>query len=259
VALYNKDRAGVRGGAKARSADPNAPALRLVSPDGELLSEHDRPRGFCTAIRGALERAGSLTEISRLWDHNAETLTLLRALWPDLKTAQGAHYADVIEKLHRHQVEKLNTGTANQPRRNEPTPGPAMPRRLRDATHLQFVAELPCIVCGRMPSQAHHLLFAQPRAMGRKVSDEWTVPLCLLHHRALHDAGNEERWWEERRIDARAEAEALWQQSRSNHHRQADNSKFVSEQTAALVTEGMPTPAIQSQDETAGDAAQGAE
>jgi hypothetical protein len=130
---------------------------------------------------------------------------------------------------------------------------------LRDAAHLQFVADLPCIVCGRSSGHAHHLLFAQPRAMGRKVSDEWTVPLCLLHHRALHDAGNEERWWEERRIDARAEAEALWQQSRSNHHRQADNSEFVSEQTAALVTEAMPTPAIQSQGETAGDAAQGAE
>jgi hypothetical protein len=230
-----------------------------VSPDGELLSEHDRPRGFCTAIRGALERAASLTEISRLWDHNVETLTLLRALWPDLKTPQGAHYADVIEKLHRHQVEKLNTSAANPPRRNEPTPRPAMPRRLRDAAHLQFVAELPCIVCGRMPSQAHHLLFAQPRAMGRKVSDEWTVPLCLLHHRALHDVGNEALWWEERRIDARAEAEALWQRSRSERPGRAEISEVSSEPTADLVTEAAPDATVRFQGEKAGGAYHGAE
>src|SRR5450432_1830966 len=106
-----------------------------------------------------------------------------------------------------------------------------MPRRLRDAAHLQFVAELPCLVCERMPNQAHHLLFAQPRAMGRKVSDEWTVPLCLLHHRALHDVGNEALWWEERRIDARAEAEALWQRSRSERPGRAEISEVTSEPT----------------------------
>jgi len=33
-------------------------------------------------------------------------------------------------------------------------------------------------------AQAHHLRFMQPRAMGSKVSDEWTVPLCVTHHRA---------------------------------------------------------------------------
>ena len=70
------------------------------------------------------------------------------------------------------------------------------PRRIRDKEHLKFVASKPCLLCGRQPCDAHHLRFAQPRATGMKVSDEFTVPLCRIHHRQLHDAGNELAWWE---------------------------------------------------------------
>jgi Rad52/22 family double-strand break repair protein len=70
------------------------------------------------------------------------------------------------------------------------------PKRLRDKAHLKFVASQPCLVCGRTPSDPHHLRFAQPRAIGLKVSDEFTVPLCRGHHRELHRAGNESAWWE---------------------------------------------------------------
>ena len=69
------------------------------------------------------------------------------------------------------------------------------PRRHRDKTHLKFVASQPCLVCGRSPADAHHLRFTQPRAMGRKVSDEFTVPLCRTHHRDNHRFGDEQGWW----------------------------------------------------------------
>ncbi|MGB7620017.1 MAG: Rad52/Rad22 family DNA repair protein [Pseudolabrys sp.] len=72
----------------------------------------------------------------------------------------------------------------------------AEPKRLRNKAHLKFVASQPCIVCGRQPSDPHHLRFVQPRAIGLKVSDEFTVPLCRGHHRQLHQAGNEVAWWE---------------------------------------------------------------
>jgi hypothetical protein len=58
--------------------------------------------------------------------------------------------------------------------------------RLRDKDHRKFVSTHPCVVCGRSPADAHHLRFAQPRALGRKVSDEFTVPVCRVHHRELH-------------------------------------------------------------------------
>jgi hypothetical protein len=58
--------------------------------------------------------------------------------------------------------------------------------RLRDKEHCKFVATQPCVVYGRAPTEAHHIRFAQPRALGRKVSDEYAVPVCRLHHRDLH-------------------------------------------------------------------------
>jgi hypothetical protein len=67
--------------------------------------------------------------------------------------------------------------------------------RLRDSDHRKFVSSQPCLVCGRTPADAHHLRFAQPRALGRKVSDEFTVPVCRVHHRELHRHGNEAAWW----------------------------------------------------------------
>jgi ERF superfamily len=84
------------------------------------------------------------------------------------------------------------------------------PRRLRDKAHLKFVASQPCLVCGRSPGDAHHLRFTQPRAMGRKVSDEFTVPLCRIHHRDVHSVGDEVAWWERRAIDPLATSRMLW-------------------------------------------------
>src|SRR4051794_31964385 len=36
--------------------------------------------------------------------------------------------------------------------------------RLRDRIHLKYVSDQPCMACGRSPSDAHHLRFAQGRA-----------------------------------------------------------------------------------------------
>lgn len=87
------------------------------------------------------------------------------------------------------------------------------PKRLRDKAHLRFVASQPCLVCGRLPSDPHHLRFAQPRALGLKVSDEFTVPLCRGHHRQLHQAGNEVAWWEDLDINVLGIARGLWEQT----------------------------------------------
>jgi hypothetical protein len=89
----------------------------------------------------------------------------------------------------------------------------AEPKRLRNKAHLRFVASQPCIICGRQPSDPHHLRFAQPRALGLKVSDEFTVPLCRGHHRQLHQAGNEVAWWKNLEINALEIAKGLWEQT----------------------------------------------
>jgi hypothetical protein len=106
------------------------------------------------------------------------------------------------------------------------------PVRLRDKDHRKFVLRQPCLVCGRVPSDPHHLTFTQPRALGRRVSDEFTVPLCRVHHRELHRSGNEAAWWRRLNIDPLPVALKLWQQSR------ADGELFPSTQG---VTQAQPS------------------
>jgi hypothetical protein len=87
------------------------------------------------------------------------------------------------------------------------------PRRVRDREHLKFVAGHPCLVCGRRPADHHHLRFAQSRALGRKVSDEFTVPLCRGHHREVHRCGDEAAWWAKVGVEPLAAANALWRET----------------------------------------------
>jgi hypothetical protein len=95
------------------------------------------------------------------------------------------------------------------------------PQRIRDRDHLRFVAQQPCLICGRQPCDAHHLRFTQSRALGRKVSDEFTVPLCRGHHREVHRHGDEAAWWSNAGIDPTKTARQLWLTSHplpnSNH------------------------------------------
>jgi hypothetical protein len=87
------------------------------------------------------------------------------------------------------------------------------PRRIRDRDHVRLVAKQPCLICGRRPVDAHHLRFAQSRALGRKASDEFTVPLCRGHHREVHRCGDEAAWWKKSGIDPTVPARVLWLQS----------------------------------------------
>lgn len=112
------------------------------------------------------------------------------------------------------------------------------PRRIRDRDHLKFVTNRPCLQCGRWPSDAHHITFAQPRALGMKVSDEFTVPLCRLHHREVHRARDEKAWWDDLKIDAIAVANQLWQESHGKLSFQRANR--VSQQR----TQGQPSEVV---------------
>src|SRR5262249_41880601 len=87
------------------------------------------------------------------------------------------------------------------------------PRRIRDRDHVRHVMKQPCLICGRRPSDPHHLRFAQSRGLGRKVSDEFTVPLCRTHHREIHRCGDERSWWGNTGIDPLTAARALWLQT----------------------------------------------
>ncbi len=150
---------------------------------------------------------------------------MLRRGLPNLKTEKGEHYGDILEGLFRTRIQEFGSpngnGTPKPKSRNGASDAIdkallaiATPRRVRDKDHLKFVAQQPCLVCGRLPSQAHHIRFAQLRALGTKPSDEWVVPLCATHHRALHDAGDEDSWWAGQKVDPIVDAQRLWQTTR---------------------------------------------
>jgi hypothetical protein len=111
--------------------------------------------------------------------------------------------------------QKISTGTSKAPR-NGAVRVLGKTVRLRDKEHRKFVSRQACLVCGRTPSDPHHLRFLQPRALGRRVSDEFTVPLCRIHHRELHRQGDEPAWWGKLSIDPVPAALKLWRHTRLN-------------------------------------------
>jgi hypothetical protein len=116
--------------------------------------------------------------------------------------------------------------------------------RLRDKDHRKFVLRQPRLVCGRVPSDPHHLTFTQPRALGRRVSDEFTVPVCRVHHRELHRSGDEAEWWGRLNIDPLPVALRLWQ------HTRADRELATSAEDVTQV-QAAKTPNTAAQDRTA--------
>jgi hypothetical protein len=103
----------------------------------------------------------------------------------------------------------------------------AEPRRHRNKEHLRFVAKQACLVCGRKHSDPHHLGFMQPRALGRKVSDEFAVPLCRIHHREVHRVSDEPGWWKRLGIEPIAVARKLWECNRLRNGEPATQERGV--------------------------------
>ena len=113
--------------------------------------------------------------------------------------------------LERKRPERTETSTIERIEKS----GPAHPepRRVRDREHVKYVAGHPCLICGRRPADPHHLRFAQSRALGRRVSDEFTVPLCRGHHREVHRYGDEAAWWAKVGVEPLGVANALWRET----------------------------------------------
>jgi hypothetical protein len=210
----------VRGGGR-RIPDRHAVSWVVLAPDGRVLAAYADPLDFCAALLRQLEEVEEPRALVALWARHAAVLEMLRRNFPELRSDEGIHWAEVLLRLYKQRREAAQEGAgtheASASERQCSGGGDSNaqipePRRVRDKEHLRFVASLPCLVCGRAPGQPHHLRFAQPRAMGAKPGDQWVVPLCNTHHKALHGAGNEQIWWQSAKIDPLAEAERLWQQ-----------------------------------------------
>jgi hypothetical protein len=175
---------------KQEPAPSDAKPPEPTPTTGKLVRGRGRPR---KAKASAEEAAGPL--ITSKPEINSSSIASLGA-------------AEISETpksdLNATSVTKIDKSLLNLPE----------PRRYRDKTHLRFVGLQPCVLCGRTPSDPHHLRFAQPRALGRKTSDEYVVPLCRTHHRENHQIGDELSWWKATAIDPLPVALRLWRISR---------------------------------------------
>jgi len=219
--------------------DLDAPELAVQSeqPRPEQLAPRRNgnvlaPRPLPLAADQSVQlRERLLQEISILTDEDALALWAHRAL--PLKTTLTAEDAQAIEAAY---LAKLSRYTERQAELSDPTPGteqdssraeqespstaPVTPltklARRRSKAHLAFVASQPCLICKASPCDAHHLKIAQPRSLGHKVSDEFTVPLCRKHHQDLHRNGNEANWWANMQVAPLPIARELWKRNPTN-------------------------------------------
>jgi len=204
-------------------APAQAPSRPLPTSEKRARAERVRPptlppdasEKLCRQLISELEQLQDPEELAS-WAHRALPLKNQLSA-PDARAIEAAFTAK-LSQVGEFEPAALGNQEANG-RGNPPLLANSSeqtvtvigkPVRERDRDHLRFVAAQPCLVCGRAPSDAHHLKFAQQRAMGRKVSDKFTVPICRLHHRELHRRGNERAWWEGQGIDPLAVAGILW-------------------------------------------------
>ncbi len=190
--------------------------LRLGDGREDHFSDTDE---FMEAVRSAIAAASTLDDLYAFWEANLASLRALRRLTKDQPDEPVAGIVFALKNKARElgNVSATQRGEKGGERVATTRPTPALrlafpkERRLRDKAHLEFVASQPCLVCGRRPSHAHHLRFAQPRAMGLKVSDEFTVPLCNTHHDTVHKTGDERAWWARHGVlEPLKSAEKLW-------------------------------------------------
>lgn len=217
LALYDRDQHHVtRPRETVRSVAPSDPVtLNFVRTDGRTV-ELTSLEAFAAATTKELSSIDGLEAAYAFWTQNLQTFTDISR-----RGEQGAQTIATLVAALKDRLRQLGS-PVTKPEGTEVGGSPRsaflIPKetRIRDRDHLAFVASQPCLVCGRRPAQAHHLKFAQSRSMSLKVSDEYTVPLCNVHHDQLHRSGDERAWWARNGIiEPLKFADRLWAASRS--------------------------------------------
>ena len=238
LSLYGKERNGRDGASRA------AENFSIHDANGAIFAPHLSAETFCSALRQMIETADSVGEVELLWSHNRSEIDRLKRSLTDLKTAKGEHYSEILARLAAERKATLRKGPLVQPEESEhallkPSRIAAggrvdksvlsigAERRLRDKAHLSYVGTLPCLICGRTPSHAHHLKFAQKTALSMKVSDEFTVPLCAMHHDECHRSGDEELWWRRYGIAPLKTASDVWAESRKAKKQSSESLGYL--------------------------------
>jgi len=226
LALYDRELAGVRNrkalDLSAGKEHPGPWVLRTSK--GESGPSFEKAVDFARGLKTALTHAADIEQLFAVWEQNVDAVRALNRCVKEDDGAQTlvAHFKQCAaalakstngnEPLSGHSVQS-RTAPRHASKIDKSVLTLSEPRRVRSKEHLRFVARQPCLICGRAPSQAHHIRYAQPRGLALKVSDEFTVPLCAIHHTENHATGDERQWWREHKIDPLPMAEQLWRKN----------------------------------------------
>ena len=230
LALYDKELAGVRGGLRFfdEPANEKPRSWPLHCESGKVIETLPNDKSFADALSDRIRTAITIEGLFGLWEHNVSLLVTLSkegktngqvasslvALLKSRANELAGHGSECQAKKVNLEAPQREYGAlcadALETKIDKNSLRIGEPKRIRSKEHLKFVAKQPCLICGRKPSHAHHIRFAQPRALARKVSDEFVVPLCATHHDALHRVGDEKQWWQEQTIDPFVVASDLW-------------------------------------------------
>ncbi len=226
LALYDREQAGVRHKPHKTPDAADGPWV-LHGDDGKHLATCDKSEDYVEALKRKMAGATDIEHLFAVWEQNLATVRKLNRC---LKK-QGQDTSDVAQGLVGHLKacaltlvpEQENEAPGKTNGRGVPEPRVKVDKstltisevkRHRSKEHLRYVARQPCVICGRQPSHAHHVRFAQPKGVGLKVGDEFTVPLCAIHHQENHTVGNERQWWQDRKLDPLIVARKLWEETR---------------------------------------------
>ena len=216
LALYDREQVGVRKARGEKASPPIGPWV-LRSASGADEASFDTPSEFAGALRNSMTEARDIELLFAIWEQNVETVRALnRSLKQDPLPKSGiapqlvSHLKQCAIALVKpgnradgsdHRMANVPATKSARPKIDKSVLAIGEPKRIRCKEHLRFVASQPCMICGRSPSYAHHIRYAQSRGLGLKVSDEFTVPLCATHHHHIHTTGKEQEWWQERNFD----------------------------------------------------------
>jgi hypothetical protein len=232
LTLYDRDCPLVRKN-QSRPEHRKGPWI-LRSASGAFLKNFAAAEAFAAGLRDAMRGAPDIEQLFTIWEQNVTTVrSINRSLDPQDPNFAKA-LVEYLKACARAFIDGRSGNGVDAAAKPVGMPGAqddqrakidksvltfGEQKRQRSKEHLRFVASQPCLVCGRVPSQAHHVRYAQPKGLGIKVSDEFTVPLCAIHHTENHATGDERNWWAALKIDPLGIAASLWAEScRTRQH-----------------------------------------
>ena len=167
---------------------------------------------------------------SRWWESQARTTSTLRQMPPTIRQKGTRHPMPALFRIQRlSRFDPANPIAGRRlTRRSRSSSAPRSPPRSARSSSGKSKHSLGT-TCNREPSPSSRPRTASQRRTpsgwrmpsrpeckrsGRKVSDEFTVPLCRTHHRDNHRFGDEVAWWGRQAIDPVGASWKLWVSTR---------------------------------------------